>query len=156
MTRNLIPAAALRFQHVSHKPKRVNHQLLKKESNTRHNFPTERSGKKKYQWVSCTDSSEGMFCTICQKWGKPSAGSRGAWTTRGLTDWCHATELLKSHANSTCHKDAAVTASMAQQAERGKTVLELQCSAAAKELAEKKQQNREILLKLLRSVYFIL
>lgn len=44
---------------------------------------------------------------------------------------------------------------MAQQAERGETVLELHCSAAARELAEKKKQNCEILLKLLGSVYFM-
>ena len=44
---------------------------------------------------------------------------------------------------------------MAQQAERGDTVLELHCSAAARELAEKKKKNCEILLKLLRSVYFL-
>ena len=44
---------------------------------------------------------------------------------------------------------------MAQQAERGDTVLELHCSAAARELAEKKKQNCEIVLKLLRSVYFL-
>lgn len=115
-----------------------------------------REWEKKYPWVSCTDSNKGMFCTVCQKWGHPSAGSRGAWTTRGITDWKHATELLKSHAESNCHKDAAVTASMALQAERGKTVLELHCSAAAKELAMKKQQNREILMKLFRSVYFMI
>ena len=83
------------------------------------------------------------------------AGSRSAWTTRGLTEWKHATELLKSHAWSKCHKGAAVTTDIAQQAERGDTVLELHCSAAAKELAEKKKQNCEILLKLLRSVYFL-
>ena len=81
-----------------------------------------------------------MFCKICQKWGQPSAGSRGAWTTRGPTDWKHATELLKLHAWFKCHKDAAVTTDMAQQAERGDTILGLHCSAAAKELAEKRSE----------------
>ena len=114
-----------------------------------------REWEKKYPWVFCYDSSKGMFCNIYQKWGQPSAGSRGAWTTRGLTDWKHATELLKSHAWSKCHKDEAVITDMAQQAERGDTILELHCSAAARELAEKKKQNCEILLKLLRSVYFL-
>ena len=100
-------------------------------------------------------SSKGMFCKICQKWGQTSAGSRGAWTTKGLTDWKHATELFKSHAWSKCHKDAAVTTDMAQQAERGDTIPELHCSAAVRELAGEKKQNYEILLKLLRSVYFL-
>ena len=44
---------------------------------------------------------------------------------------------------------------MAQQVERRDTVLEIHCSAAARELAGKKTQNCEILLKLVRSVYFL-
>ena len=39
---------------------------------------------KEVHWV--TDPSKGMFCGTCQRWGKPPAGSRGAWTTRGITD----------------------------------------------------------------------
>ena len=53
----------------------------------------------KYPWVTCTDPSECMFCGTCEKWGNPPAGSAGAWTTRGVTDWNHGTELLK-HAHS--------------------------------------------------------
>ena len=41
------------------------------------------------------DPSDGMFCETCLKWGNPPAGSRGAWKTRGITDWNHDTELLK-------------------------------------------------------------
>ena len=44
---------------------------------------------------------------------------------------------------------------MSQQAESGKSVLELQCSAAAKEAADTVQRNRSILLKLMRSIYFL-
>ena len=75
--------------------------------------------EKKYPWVTCTDASKGMFCRTCQKWGSPSAGSRGAWTAREVSDWNHATELLKQHAHSQCHRDAAATAAMAQQVESG-------------------------------------
>lgn len=53
-----------------------------------------REWEAKYPWVSCEDVNKGMFCTICQKWGKPTPGSRGAWTSKGITDWSHATELL--------------------------------------------------------------
>jgi hypothetical protein len=109
----------------------------------------------KYPWVYCNDAREGMFCGTCKRWGKPPAGSRGAWTTRGIMDWNHATELLKQHADSQWHRDAAAAAAMAEQAERGKSVLELQCSSAAREAAEKRQKNRHVLLKLLRSVYFL-
>ena len=96
-----------------------------------------------------------MFCAVCQKWGKPPAGTRGAWTTKGVVDWNHATELLKQHADSKWHRDAAVSAAMAKQAEGGNTVLDLQCSTAALEAQERRQKNRCILLKLLRSTYFL-
>ncbi len=79
----------------------------------------------KYPWVTCTDSNKGMFCSLCLKWGKPPAGVRGAWTTRGITKWEHATEVLKSHSESQWHKDAAITASMAKQTELGESVLAL-------------------------------
>ncbi len=111
--------------------------------------------EKKYPWVFCDDPSKGMFCTTCQKWGKPPAGSRGAWVTRGITDWNHGTELLKQHADSQWHRDAAATAAMAEQADKGRSVLELHCASAAKEAAERRQRNRDVLLKLLRSVYFL-
>ena len=109
----------------------------------------------KYPWVYCNNASEGMFCSICKRWGKPPAGSRGAWTTRGITDWNHATELQKQHADSQWHRNAAAMAAMAEQAEKGKSVLELQCTSAAREEAERKEKNCQVLLKLLRSVYFL-
>ena len=67
-----------------------------------------------------------------------------------MLDWSRATEALRE---SQCHGDAAVTAGMAQQAEHRKSIFELQCSAAAKEAACRAERNREILLKLLRSMY---
>lgn len=79
----------------------------------------------KYPWVSCKDASKGTFCTICLKRGNTTPGSRGV-ASKGITDWSHATELLRAHGESQCHRDVAVTASMAQQAEDGKSILELQ------------------------------
>ena len=114
-----------------------------------------REWEKKYPSVTCQDASKGMFCTVCMKWGHPSAGSRGAWTSKGISDWSHATEVLKLHGESQCHRDAAVSASMSQQAERGKSVLELQCSAAAKQAASRVEKNSSIMVKLMRSVYFL-
>ena len=96
-----------------------------------------------------------MFCAVCQKWGRPPAGTRGAWTTKGVGDWNHATELLKQHADSKWHRDAAASAAMAKQAEGGNTVLDLQCSTAALEVQELRQKNHCILLKLLRLTYFL-
>ena len=116
---------------------------VKRRASTRQSFHTKRNGKRnipgslvrilvmvcfmKYPWVTCKDPSDDMFCETCLKWGNPPAGSRGAWKTRGITDWNHGTELLKQHADSQWHRDAAATAVMARQAESGKSVLALQC-----------------------------
>ncbi len=105
--------------------------------------------RNKYPWVMCT---EGMFCSISRK---SPPGSRDGWMSRGITDWRHGTEFLKLHAESQYHRNAAVTASIAQQAESGGSVLETHCSAAARQLEERKQRNREIVQKLMRSVYFM-
>ena len=100
-----------------------------------------------------------MVCFViytCQKYGNAPVRCKGAWTTKGVKDWNHATELLKhQHMHSEWHIDAAVTVAMAEQAESGGSVLELQCSSAAREVAEGQQKNREVLLKLLWSVYFL-
>ena len=85
--------------------------------------------------------ADGLFCAICQRWGKPPAGTRGAWTMKGVVDWNHATELLKQHADSKWHRDAAAYAAMAKQANGGNTVLYLQCSSAALEAQERRQKN---------------
>ncbi len=55
----------------------------------------------------CEDPVKGMFCKVCQEFGRPSAVARGACTSRGISDWNHATEVLKAHNDSKCHRDAA-------------------------------------------------
>ena len=105
--------------------------------------------------MSCVSLADGMFCSICQKWGKPPAGSRGGWTTRGITDWNHASDQLKQHADSLWHRDAAATAAMVQQVERsGQSVIELHSSNAARDAAERMQGNRSIITIFLRAAYF--
>ena len=81
-------------------------------------------------------------------------GSKGAWKTGGITGRNHGTELLKQHADSYWHRDAAATALMERQAESGKSVLELKCSSAAQQAAEGWLRNRDV-LQLLRSAYFL-
>ena len=110
--------------------------------------------EKQYPWVQCKDPKIGMFFTICIKWGKPPPSAKGGWTTRGIMDWNHVTKLLKQYATSKWHRDALMTEIMAQPAESG-NVIDLQTSRAAKDLKEEKSRNREIILKLLRSVYFL-
>ena len=48
--------------------------------------------EKKYSWVYCTNPLDGMFCKICQKWGRAPSTARGVWTARGIKDWNHATQ----------------------------------------------------------------
>ena len=74
---------------------------------------------------------------------------------REIMDWNHATEMLKKHANSQWHRDASATAAMVQKTASGMSVLEMQCSIAARELADRKERNRLVLLQLLRAVYFL-
>ncbi len=75
---------------------------------------------------------------VCKEWGKPPVSARGAWTTRGITDWNHAKDQLKKHAGSQWHKDALFTSTLARQAE-----------------GNSRKKNRAVFLKLLRSVYFL-
>ena len=56
-----------------------------------------------YLWVQCEDPKVGMFCSHCKKWGRPPPSAKGEWTTRGIVDWKHATELLKLPSESKCH-----------------------------------------------------
>ena len=95
-----------------------------------------------------------MFCKLCQKRGNAPSTARGAWTTQGIQDWNHATEQLKEHSQSKCPRDAVIHARMTEQGKE-QSVLELQCSAAAKEAEERRAKNRNIVLKLLRSIYFL-
>ena len=87
-----------------------------------------------------------MFCKLCQKRGNAPSTARGAWTTRGIQDWNHATEQLEKHSQSKCHRDAVIHARMAEQGKE-QSVLQLQCSADAKEAEERRAKNRNLVLK---------
>ena len=108
----------------------------------------------KYSWLYCNSPDEGMFCRVCRERGTPPQAAKGAWTTRGIKDWNHATEMLKSHNVSQWHRDAVTVSRMAEQAKQ-QNVFEMQLSSAAKEAEEKRTRNRSVLLKLLRSTYFL-
>ena len=78
-----------------------------------------------------------MLCTFCQKSGNSPVTARGAWTTRGIKDWNHATELLKLHNESKWHRDSTVYVQMAEQGEK-QNVIKLHRAAIAKEQVEQK------------------
>ena len=73
--------------------------------------------EKLYPWVYCNTPEAGMFCRICQKFGKPHATARGGWTSRGITDWNYAIEILKNHNDSNWHRDGAIAARMSERAQ---------------------------------------
>ena len=75
--------------------------------------------EQKYPWVYCDNPKQGMFFKLCQKQGNAPSTARGAWTTRGIQDWNHATEQLKEHSQSKCHRDAVIHARM-QNKERSR------------------------------------
>jgi hypothetical protein len=102
---------------------------------------TERNGRK-HPWVYCNDPDIGMFCKLCQKFGKPPATARGAWTSRGIINWNHATEMLKRHDDSKWHKDGAFAARMAEEASHTGTVLDMHLAASAKQAEEERMRNR--------------
>ncbi len=130
-------------------PSKVISKSAKSKVNYRHRLSYRKEWDKTYPWVYCDSPVTGMFCNICQKYGKPPVTARGAWTSRGVTDWNHATELLKLHKQSKWHQDGVITARMAEQAQHTGSVIELHLAASAKQIEEERQHNRCVLLKLL-------
>ena len=82
-----------------------------------------------------------MFCRLCQTHGKPPPKARGGWTSRGVTDWNHATELLKLHNSAKWHKESAVAARTAEQSASVGSVVDLCTAASAKQLEEEWQKK---------------
>lgn len=63
--------------------------------------------------------------------------------------------MLKNHHDSKWHRDGAIAARMTEQANHGGTVLDMHLATSAKQAEEERLRNRSILLKLLRSVYYM-
>lgn len=124
----------------------------KKEYKSHHTYNPRWEAK--YSWLCCTSSAEGLFCRLCQERGSPPQAAKGAWTIRGIKDRYHITEMLKSHNTSQWHRDAVTVSRMAEQAKQH-NVFEMQLSSAAKETKENRSRNRSVLLKLLRSNFFL-
>ncbi len=101
--------------------------------------------EKKLSLGSVWRSKSWHVCTPCKIWGRPPPIAKGGWTTRGIVDWNHATELLKQHSGSKCHQDSSITAWMAKLVEQ-QNVIEMQCAGAAKQAEEQKKKNSDIIL----------
>ena len=96
-----------------------------------------------------TDS--GMICKICKVHGKPPPQARGAWVSRPISNWPKAPELLKRHQQSEWHKAAVQCQVMADiTKDKGDIVQPL-----FKISEEQRLKNRDLLKKVIRSVYFL-
>ena len=73
---------------------------------------------------------------------------------KGIVDWNYVTELLKQHCGSKWHQGSSITARMAEHVEQ-QNVIEMQCASSAKQAEEQKKKNCEIILKLMRYIYFL-
>ena len=71
--------------------------------------------------------------------GRPPPSAKGGWTIRGIVDR---------------NQDSSSTVRMAKHVEL-QNVMEMQCAGAAKQAEEQNKKNRDIILKLMRSIYFL-
>ena len=115
------------------------------------NFVYNPTWKNEYSWMEYDSSLTGMVCTICKVYGKPPVQARGAWVTRRINNWVKAKILLIQHEKSDWHRAAVETNVHSQSTEECGDVME-QLAAST---AEKEKQNRDIMKKLFRSLYFL-
>ena len=97
------------------------------------------------------NEEDGMYCSICMKYGKPPPQSRGAWVTRPVKNWVKATTLLSNHEKSEWHLAAIEVQAMSETAKQHGDVVDQLIAASEVE----RQQNRELMKKLIRSLYFL-
>ena len=92
-----------------------------------------------------------MLCSLCKKFGRPPTQANGAWVTRPIYNWVKATELLAKHERSDWHRASVEASALAEMAKNRGDIIEQMRSANE----EEKCKNREMLKKLIRSLYFL-
>ena len=117
------------------------------KSHMRYNWDWE----KKWQWLLYDEVEDGMLCSICTKFGKPPPQSHGAWVTRAIRNWGKATELFSNHERSEWHRASVEAQVLSETAEKHGDVMDKLLAASEIE----RQQNRELVKKLIRSLYFL-
>ena len=119
--------------------------------NYKKNLTYDASWKKKHSWMNYDSTVKGMVCTVCKVYGKVPVQANGAWVTRPVNNWAKATTLLANHEKSEWHLAAIEKRALSQSAEKHGDVIELIVSASE----EEKKENREMMKKLIRSLYFL-
>ena len=120
-------------------------------STSKKNLTYDASWKKKQSWMNYDSTLKGMVCTVCKVYGKVPVQAGGAWVTRPVKNWVKATTLLAKHKQSEWHLAAIEKRVLSQSAEEHGDVMELIVTASE----EEKKQNRELIKKLSRSLYFL-
>ena len=106
----------------------------------------------KWPWIEYNDAGEGMLCSLCKQFGKPPSQAHGAWVTRRICNWVKATELLTKHEKSDWHRASVEASALAEMTKRRGNIIEQMRTASE----EDKCKNRELLKKLIRSLYFLI
>ena len=96
-------------------------------------------------------TQKGMVCTVCKVYGKVPVQARGAWVTRPVNNWVKATALLTKHEKSDWHLAAVEKMAFSQSASQHGDVVEMIAAASQ----EERKENRELIKKLFRSLYFL-
>ena len=115
--------------------------------------------QKKYSWINYNSVTNGMLCQYCSHIYKEDKEvlkhTEGTWISFPVSNWKMALDKMKAHEASAWHKmaKAKVEAEKQSQAE-GSVILQLkQGNERCDE--QTKQQNRILIKKLLRIMYFL-
>lgn len=107
--------------------------------------------KAKWNWIEYDELQDGMFCTVCKKNGKLPVGAHGAWVTHPISNWAKATQLLTKHGKSKWHSASVEAHVLAEMSRECGDVVEMMLISSE----EEKKRNREMMKKLIRSLYFL-
>ena len=87
-----------------------------------------RDWQMKWRWLLYDE--DGMYCSICRKYGKPPPQTRGAWVTRPVQNWVKAVELLSKHGKSEWHLAAIEALAMSESAKQHGDIVDKMLAAS--------------------------
>ncbi len=117
------------------------------------------SDKRKYQkkvgegiyLVGVDADSNGAFCKLCKKFGRPLERTGGVWMTRPFTNWKKEVEKMKAHAQTQVHSQAREDALAYQRSQvTGSVVQQLQNTADQDRI-----RNRLAIKSFIRCAHFL-
>ena len=115
--------------------------------------------QKKYSWINYNYETNGMLCQYCSHIYKEDREvlkhTQGAWISFPVSNWKKALDKMKAHEASAWHKMAKAKVEAEKQSQAEGSVI-LQLKQGKERCAEQtKQQNRILIKKLLRIMYFM-